>query len=129
MKLSRPNSAGERHHPGIGRRPPILLPRAEHIIEMRNQDDAGNHMAFQPGFVKVEVGDTVKFVPADKGHNAQSVPNIWPAGVPEGEGATSAEKLSLRPRRMGSTSSSACRTTAWAWWRSCRSASPSISTR
>ncbi|MFT3730456.1 MAG: pseudoazurin [Hyphomicrobium sp.] len=63
----------------------------EHIIEMRNQDNAGNRMAFEPGFVKVEVGDTVKFVPTDKGHNAQSVPNIWPEGVPEVKGEFSRE--------------------------------------
>lgn len=70
---------------------PRLASAAEHVIEMRNQDDAGNHMAFEPGFVKVEVGDTVKFVPADKGHNAQSVPNIWPEGIPEVKGEFSRE--------------------------------------
>ncbi|MBS0253214.1 MAG: pseudoazurin [Proteobacteria bacterium] len=64
---------------------------AEHVIEMRNKDDAGNTMVFVPGFVKAEVGDTIKFVPTDKGHNAQSVPNIWPADVPEVKGAFSRE--------------------------------------
>ena len=28
---------------------PRLASAAEHVIEMRNQDDAGNHMAFEPG--------------------------------------------------------------------------------
>jgi pseudoazurin len=70
---------------------PHVASAAEHIIEMRNKDNAGNLMAFEPGFVKVEVGDTVKFVPADKGHNAQSVPNIWPADVPEVKGDFSRE--------------------------------------
>ncbi|HEY8129335.1 MAG TPA: hypothetical protein VIF39_11605 [Hyphomicrobium sp.] len=46
---------------------PRVASAAEHVIEMRNHDDAGNHMAFQPGFVKVEVGDTVKFVPPTRG--------------------------------------------------------------
>ena len=73
----------------------FALPRAsfaaEHVIEMRNKDDAGTHMAFQPGFVKVEVGDTVKFVPTDKGHNAESVKGAWPEGVPEVRGAFSKE--------------------------------------
>jgi pseudoazurin len=64
---------------------------AEHIIEMRNKDNAGNLMGFEPGFVKVEVGDTVKFVPTDKGHNAMSVSNVWPAGVPEVKGEFSRE--------------------------------------
>jgi pseudoazurin len=70
---------------------PRFASAAEHIIEMRNQDNAGNRMAFEPGFVKVEVGDTVKFVPADKGHNAMSVPNIWPEGIPEVKGDFSKE--------------------------------------
>ena len=73
----------------------IVVPRlsyaAEHVIEMRNQDNAGNHMAFEPGFLKVEVGDTVKFVPTDKGHNAMSVPNIWPEGVAQVKGDFSRE--------------------------------------
>ena len=70
---------------------PRLAFAAEHIIEMRNKDDAGNLMVFVPAFVKAAPGDTVKFVPTDKGHNAQSVPNAWPAGVPEVKGAFSKE--------------------------------------
>jgi pseudoazurin len=70
---------------------PRVASAAEHIIEMRNKDNAGNLMAFEPAFVKAEVGDTVKFVPADKGHNAQSVPNIWPSDVPEVKGDFSRE--------------------------------------
>ena len=64
---------------------------AEHVVEMRNKDDAGNRMAFQPGFIKVEVGDTVKFVPTDKGHNTESVPEVWPEGVPEVKGSFNSE--------------------------------------
>jgi pseudoazurin len=71
----------------------FALPRAgfaaEHNIEMLNKDDAGNRMAFQPSFVKVEVGDTVKFVPTDKGHNAESVKGAWVEGAPEVRGAFS----------------------------------------
>ncbi len=70
---------------------PHLATAAEHIVEMRNRDDAKNSMAFQPGFVKVEVGDTVKFVPTDKSHNTESVLEVWPEGVPPVEGAFSKE--------------------------------------
>jgi pseudoazurin len=70
---------------------PHAASAAEHVIEMRNKDDAGNTMVFVPSFVKVAPGDTVKFVPTDKGHNAQSVPNIWPEGIPEVKGAFSKE--------------------------------------
>jgi pseudoazurin len=73
----------------------VVIPRlgyaAEHVVQMRNQDDAGNRMAFQPGFLKVEVGDTVKFVPTDKGHNAESVPEIWPEGAAPVKGAFNKE--------------------------------------
>jgi pseudoazurin len=61
---------------------PQLASAGEHIIEMRNQDNAGNRMAFEPGFLKVDVGDTVKFVPTDKGHNVESILDVWPEGVP-----------------------------------------------
>lgn len=37
---------------------PNLASAAEHIVEMRNKDDAGNKMVFVPGFLKVEPGDT-----------------------------------------------------------------------
>jgi pseudoazurin len=64
---------------------------AEHVIEMRNKDNAGQTMAFEPSFLKVEVGDSVKFVPADKGHNAESVTEVWPEGAPFIKGAFNAE--------------------------------------
>ncbi len=64
---------------------------AEHVIEMRNKDNAGQPMAFEPSFVKVDVGDTVKFVPTDKGHNVESVTEIWPDGAPTIKGAFNAE--------------------------------------
>jgi pseudoazurin len=70
---------------------PHLATAAEHIVEMRNRDDAKNSMAFQPGFVKVDVGDTVKFVPTDKSHNTESVLDVWPEGVPPVKGAFSKE--------------------------------------
>lgn len=70
---------------------PHLATAAEHIVEMRNRDDAKNSMAFQPGFVKVDVGDTVKFVPTDKSHNTESVLEVWPEGVPPVKGAFSKE--------------------------------------
>ncbi|MBS0240106.1 MAG: pseudoazurin [Proteobacteria bacterium] len=73
----------------------VVAPRftsaAEHIIEMRNEDNVGNRMAFEPGFLKVEPGDTVKFVPTDKGHNAESVDKVWPEGVPQVKGDFSKE--------------------------------------
>lgn len=55
---------------------------AEHVIEMLNKNESGQTMVFEPAFVKAEPGDTIKFVPTDKNHNAESVKEIWPEGVP-----------------------------------------------
>jgi pseudoazurin len=41
--------------------------------------------------VKAAVGDTVKFVPTDKGHNAVTMPEIWPEGATELEGELNQE--------------------------------------
>ncbi len=45
---------------------------AEHKVEMRNIGKDGA-MVFEPAYLKVAVGDTVHFVPADMGHNSVSV--------------------------------------------------------
>ena len=50
---------------------------AEHVIEMKNSGDDGA-MVFEPGFLKAEPGDTVKFVLTNQAHNSVSVE------VPEG---------------------------------------------
>lgn len=50
---------------------------AEHVVEMKNSGADGT-MVFEPGFVKAEPGDTVKFVLVDPAHNSVSVE------VPEG---------------------------------------------
>ncbi len=62
---------------------------AEHVIKMMNKNEAGQTMVFEPDFVKVEPGDTVKFEPTDKNHNSESVKEIWPEGVPLVKGAYS----------------------------------------
>jgi len=38
-------------------------------------------MAFDPAFVQVEPGDTINFVPTDKGHNAETIKGMIPAGA------------------------------------------------
>ncbi|MDX1560925.1 MAG: pseudoazurin [Marinobacter sp.] len=50
---------------------------AEHVVEMKNSGADGT-LVFEPGFVKAEPGDTVKFVLVDPAHNSVSVE------VPEG---------------------------------------------
>lgn len=48
------------------------LQAAEHQVLMLNQGKDGT-MVFEPGYLKVAVGDTVKFIAKDKTHNAESV--------------------------------------------------------
>jgi pseudoazurin len=49
-------------------------------IEMLNKNDAGDRMVFSQELVRAEVGDTIKFLPTDRSHNAQSVKGALPAG-------------------------------------------------
>ncbi len=42
---------------------------AEHVIKMLDSDADGNIMMFEPAFIKVNKGDTIKFISTDPGHN------------------------------------------------------------
>ncbi len=53
---------------------------ADHQIQMLNKGEKGM-MVFQPDFVQVAPGDTVTFVPTDKGHDAESIKNMIPDGA------------------------------------------------
>jgi pseudoazurin len=64
---------------------------AEHVINMLNKGADGTAMVFEPGFVRAAVGDTVKFVPVDKGHFAVPLPGFWPKDVPEAKGKVNQE--------------------------------------
>ena len=52
---------------------------AEHVIEMLNKGDDGM-MVFQPGLIRAEIGDTVRFVPTDRGHNVETIEGFIPEG-------------------------------------------------
>jgi pseudoazurin len=53
---------------------------AEVEVKMLNKGAEGV-MVFEPALVKIAPGDTVKFVPADKGHNAESIDGMVPEGA------------------------------------------------
>lgn len=38
-------------------------------------------MVFEPALTKVQPGDTVTFIPTDKGHNAETIKDLIPAGA------------------------------------------------
>ena len=46
-------------------------------VHMLNKGDAGA-MVFEPALTKIAPGDTVTFVPTDKGHNAETMKEILP---------------------------------------------------
>ena len=52
----------------------------EHVVEMLNKGEKGA-MVFQPNLVHAAPGDTVKFVPTDKSHNAESIKGMIPEGA------------------------------------------------
>ncbi|MGG7539580.1 pseudoazurin [Rhizobium sp. Nf11,1] len=55
---------------------------ADHQIQMLNKG-ADGAMVFEPGFLKIAPGDTVTFIPKDKGHNVETFKGLIPDGVPE----------------------------------------------
>ncbi|WP_262031941.1 pseudoazurin [Microvirga sp. Mcv34] len=52
---------------------------AEVEVKMLNKGTEGV-MVFEPALVKINPGDTVKFVAADKGHNVESIETMLPEG-------------------------------------------------
>lgn len=58
---------------------PVLVSAETHEVKMLNKGEAGV-MVFEPRFVSAAVGDTVVFLPTDKGHNAETVKGMIPEG-------------------------------------------------
>lgn len=52
----------------------------EHVVEMLNEGPDGAKMVYEPPVVHAEPGDTVRFVPVDRGHNATTLRG----GIPDG---------------------------------------------
>lgn len=52
---------------------------AEVEIKMLNKGAEGA-MVFEPSFVKINPGDTVKFLVSDKGHNVETIDTMVPEG-------------------------------------------------
>lgn len=64
---------------------------AEIEIKMLNRGSDGQAMVFEPAAVKAQPGDTIKFVPTDKGHDVVSMSGLLPEGVAEIKGRISQE--------------------------------------
>lgn len=68
----------------IGAAVALALTTAGHAetfeVQMLNQGDTGR-MVFEPAFLAVAPGDTVSFVAADRGHNAEIIDGMIPDGA------------------------------------------------
>lgn len=65
----------------------------EHVVKMLNNNGKGKFMLFEPDFIKAKPGDTVKFVPTNKGHNAEAILDLWPEGAGEFKGELNHEAV------------------------------------
>ena len=59
---------------------------ADHEVKMLNTGTDGEKMVFEPELLEIAVGDTVTFVPTDKGHNAEVIQGMFPEGGNEFKG-------------------------------------------
>lgn len=53
---------------------------AEHEVHMLNKGEKGT-MVFEPDLVQAAPGDTIRFVPVDKLHNAETIKGMIPDGA------------------------------------------------
>ncbi|MBF0664043.1 MAG: pseudoazurin [Brevundimonas sp.] len=63
---------------------------AEHTVQMLNRGPGGA-MVFSPAVVHARPGDTIRYVPTDPGHNAETIAGMLPAGVSVTRGAMGRE--------------------------------------
>jgi len=63
---------------------------ADHQVQMLNKGTTGV-MVFEPNYVEAAPGDTVTFVPTDKGHDAASIDGMIPDGAQPFKGEMSKE--------------------------------------
>jgi pseudoazurin len=50
-------------------------------VKMLNKGGDGARMVFEPDFIQAAPGDTIKFIPTDKGHNAETNKGMIPEGA------------------------------------------------
>lgn len=60
-------------------------------VLMLNKGTDGKTMGFSPSFLQVEPGDTVTFIPVDKGHNAETILDMIPVAAATWKGKTDEE--------------------------------------
>jgi pseudoazurin len=67
---------------------PLLA--AEHQVQLLDRS-GGQMMAMDPAVLRIAPGDTVRFLPTNKGHNAESIAGMAPDGTPPFKGEMNKE--------------------------------------
>lgn len=52
-----------------------------HEVKMLNKGADNARMVFEPAFVQAAPGDTIRFIPTDKSHNAETIKDMLPEGA------------------------------------------------
>lgn len=60
-------------------------------VQMLNKGSDGERMVFEPAFVQAQPGDTIKFLAANKGHNAEINKGMLPEGAEPFKGKVNQE--------------------------------------
>lgn len=74
---------------------PATASAREHQVKMLNKGADGTPMVFEPAYLAIKPGDTVKFIATDKGHNAETINGMVPAGAPHFKGKIN-EEITVR---------------------------------
>lgn len=64
---------------------------AEIEVKMLNKGADGERMVFEPAVITADIGDTIRFVPTDKGHNSATVKGGLPEGAERANGKINRE--------------------------------------
>lgn len=54
---------------------------ADHVLVMKTKAASGKLNAFEPDYVRANIGDTIRIEVGDMSHNAEAMAGVWPAGV------------------------------------------------
>jgi pseudoazurin len=73
---------------------------AEVEVKLLNKGSDGGMMVFEPAYVKIASGDTVKFLSTDRGYNAESIKGMLPGGATSLVGKNS-EDLAVKFEQEG----------------------------
>ncbi len=68
---------------------PLAAAAEDFEVQMLNEGADGDTMVFEPALLKVAPGDTVTFVPTNRGHNSTSMEAMIPDGAASWSGAIS----------------------------------------